>query len=434
AIGIDSTNHLAYQHLVGIYQMAAQGSGLVLDGDTLRNASTPELIRAIGPERILALRNAAKLKSRDAAAGWLASDPDARQAYRSLSDAYVQLGKWDSAVVVLERTNNRPTSSSPSVPYRVALLHLLADDTLALPTLRAALQRYPTDSLKARGEIDRLPVLMSGFSIAGANGAIGLLDTLLRTAVNVDSMMPGGGSTTQQTGGFYALAIKLAMGIKPTEADKRNLARGIDAIDQSKSPYAPQMRAGSISLPYLAFLATGDTSFAGTARRWAAPPGTTNFANMLPELTAMIAANSGDTARAAQLVREFPSVDSLKNPNIAIGMAGLRLYARGQVATAVGDLRRAAGIYEVIDPKRFTSIGMSEPGFATYARSFLARGKVYEQLGESDKAIAAYEEFIRRWKNADAPLQPQVSDARQAIARLKDKPKSIPVGAPPRRG
>lgn len=434
AIGIDSTNHLAYQHLVGIYQMAAQGSGLVLDGDTLRNASTPELIRVIGPERMLALRNAAKVKSRDAAAGWLATDPDARQAYKSLSDAYSQMGKWDSAVAVLSRANDRPSSSSPVTPYRIALLHLLADDTLALPALREGLKRYPPDSIRARGEADRLPVIMSGFTVAGANGAIGLIDSVLKTAVNVDSMMPGGGSTTQQTGGFYALAMKLATGIKPTEADKRNLTRGLEGMDQSRNPFASQMRAGSISIPYIAFLATGDTSFAAVARRWAAPPGTTNFSNILPELTAIIAANKGDTARAALLVREFPSVDSLKNPNIPIGMAGLRLYARGQVATAVGDLRRAAGIYEAIDPKRFNSVGMAEPGFATYARSFLARGKVYEQLGESDKAIVAYEEFIKRWKNADAPLQPQVSEARQAVARLKDKPKSIPVGVKPGRG
>jgi len=435
AIWIDSTNHLAYQHLVGIYQMAAQNNGfVVLDGDTLRNTSTPELIRAIGPERLTALRTAAKARSRDAAAGWLASDPDARQAYRSLSDAYSQMGKWDSAVAVLKRANDRASSSSPVTPYRVALLHLMADDSLALPTLRAALQRYPSDSLRARGEADRLPIVMTGFTIAGANGAIGLLDTLVRTAVKDDSLMPGWGVSTQQTGAFYALTVKLATGIKPSEADKRNLARGVDGLNQSKSPYAPQMRAQSIALPYMAFLATGDTTFAATARRWAAPAGTTNFSNVLPELTAMIAMNKGDTARAAQLVREFPSVDSLKNPNVAIGTAGLRLYVRGQVATAVGDLRRAAGIYEVIDPKRFTSVGMAEPGFATYVRSFLARGNVYEQLGEPDKAIAAYEEFIKRWKNADAPLQPQVSEARQAVARLKDKLKTIPVGVKPGRG
>jgi len=436
AIWIDSTNHLAYQHLVGIYQMAAQNNGfVVLDGDTLRNTSTPELIRAIGPDRLVTLRNAAKAKSRDAAAGWLASDPDARQAYRSLSDAYVQMGKWDSAVVVLQRANDRASSSSPLTPYRVAMLHLLADDTLATPTLRAALNRYPADSLRARGEADRLPILISSFTIAGASGALALVDTLLKTAVDVDSMMPGGGTSTQTTASFYALIMKLAAGTPPSDADKRALKRWVDGMEQSKSPYAPQMRGQSISLAYMAFLATADTSFAATARRWAAPPGTRDLSTVMPELSAIIAINRGDTARAAQLVREFPSVDSLKNPNVPIGLAGLRMYARGQIAAAVGDTRRAVGIYEAIDPKRFSSVGMAEPGFATYARSFLARAKLYEQLGEAAKAITAYEEFIRRWKNADAPLQPQVNEARQAVARLKDNPtKSVPVGTKPGRG
>ena len=435
AISIDSTNHLAYQHLVGIYQMAVQSNGfVVLDGDSLRNTSTPELIRAIGPDRLTALRNAAKSKSRDAAAGWLASDPDARQAYRSLSDAYALMGKWDSAVVVLQRANDRPSSSSPITPYRVAMLHLLADDTLATPTLRAALHRYPADSVRARGEADRLPVLISSFSIAGASGALALVDTLLKTAIDVDSMMPGGGTTTQTVGSFYALIMKLAAGTPPSDGDKRALKRWIDGMEQSKSPYASQMRGQSISLAYMAFLATSDTSFAATARRWAAPPGTKDLSTIMPELSAIMAINRGDTARAAQLVREFPSIDSLKSPNISIGMAGLRLYARSQVATAIGDTRRAVGIYEAIDPKRFTSVGMAEPGFTTYARSFLARAKLYEQLGEPAKAIVAYEEFIKRWKNADAPLQPQVNEARQAVARLKDNPtKSVPVVTKPGR-
>lgn len=290
------------------------------------------------------------------------------------------------------------------------------------------------DSVRARGEADRLPVLISSFTIAGASGALALVDTLLKTAIDVDSMMPGGGTTTQTVGSFYALIMKLAAGTPPSDGDKRALKRWIDGMEQSKSPYASQMRGQSISLAYMAFLATSDTSFAATARRWAAPPGTKDLSTIMPELSAIMAINRGDTARAAQLVREFPSIDSLKSPNISIGMAGLRLYARSQVATAIGDTRRAVGIYEAIDPKRFTSVGMAEPGFTTYARSFLARAKLYEQLGEPAKAIVAYEEFIKRWKNADAPLQPQVTEARQAVARLKDNPtKSVPVVTKPGR-
>jgi tetratricopeptide (TPR) repeat protein len=343
------------------------------------------------------------------------------------------MGKWDSAVAVLERSSERPAAWSPVTPYRIALFRLIADDSLALPALRSALRQYPADSLKARGESDRLPMVMSAFSIAGANGALGLLDSLVQVSIDVDSIMFGTTAPTKWIAATYALTMRMAAGLPASQADRRLLVRSLTGMDQMASRYAGQVRAQSIVLPYMAFLSTGDTTFAAMARRWATPPNAPNAANVLPELGALIAIKSGDTARAAQMVREFPSVDSLKNPNVPIGMAGLRLFARAQLAANVGDLKRAAGTYEAIDPRRFLSIGIVEPGFATYARSFLERGKVYEALGERQKAIAAYDEFVRRWARADAPLQPQVAEARAAAARLRDAPASVPVGVKPGR-
>lgn len=433
AIAIDSTNHLAYQHLVGIYQMASyNGNHLVLDGDTLRNVSTAQQVQAIGTEKLNAWREAAKAKSRDAAAGWLAADPDARQAYRSLSDAYMQLGKADSAVAVLERSNTRASSSSPVTAYRVAMIRMMADDPKAVASLRDAMRKYPVDSLRARGESDRLVSILGALSVAGSGGAIGLTDSLLHMAVQTDSMMANSGVPTQYAAAFFVMGIRMGMGLPVTDAEKKNLLRGIQGMESGDSPMLQQIRNQSISIPYAAYLATRDTLFAAAARRWIQQPGATSSSLQLPELTALAALRRGDTARAAQLVKEFPSVDSVKKS--AIGMAGMRLFARAEAAAGVGDLRTAIGMYEAIDPKRFTSIGIVEPGFSTYVRSFLERARLYEKLGEPDKAITAYEEFTKRWDTADAPLQPQVTEARQAVARLKDKTKTVPVGPKPGRG
>ncbi|MEO8000029.1 MAG: hypothetical protein ABI852_21430, partial [Gemmatimonadaceae bacterium] len=71
---------------------------------------------------------------------------------------------------------------------------------------------------------------------------------------------------------------------------------------------------------------------------------------------------------------------------------------------------------------------------ATYSRSFLERARLYEKLSEPDKAVTAYQEFIKRWGNADAPLQPLVAEARQSVMRLKDKSPAVPVGPKPGRG
>jgi tetratricopeptide (TPR) repeat protein len=86
-------------------------------------------------------------------------------------------------------------------------------------------------------------------------------------------------------------------------------------------------------------------------------------------------------------------------------------------------------MYEMIEPSRLSGdlTTLADPGLAFLARSYLARGRVYEQLGERDKAAAAYERFVALWKDADPQLQPQVREARAGLARVRDAAKAQPV-------
>lgn len=64
------------------------------------------------------------------------------------------------------------------------------------------------------------------------------------------------------------------------------------------------------------------------------------------------------------------------------------------------------------------------PGVVTYApvgTPIASRrlGELYESKGDLAKAIAAYEDFVKLWKNADPELQPQVADIRARIQRLR---------------
>ncbi len=45
-------------------------------------------------------------------------------------------------------------------------------------------------------------------------------------------------------------------------------------------------------------------------------------------------------------------------------------------------------------------------------------GQIHEAKGEAEKAAAHYSAFIDLWKNADAPLQPRVAEARRRLERL----------------
>jgi len=51
-------------------------------------------------------------------------------------------------------------------------------------------------------------------------------------------------------------------------------------------------------------------------------------------------------------------------------------------------------------------------------------GQLYESMGNTEKAIQHYRAFIDLWKNADAELQPRVTDARKRLSRLTAAEKS----------
>jgi cytochrome c-type biogenesis protein CcmH/NrfG len=55
-----------------------------------------------------------------------------------------------------------------------------------------------------------------------------------------------------------------------------------------------------------------------------------------------------------------------------------------------------------------------------YARSFYMLGKIYEQQGNTAKAVEHYEKFLDLWKNAD-PGFVEVEDAKKRLAGLLEQ-------------
>ena len=94
----------------------------------------------------------------------------------------------------------------------------------------------------------------------------------------------------------------------------------------------------------------------------------------------------------------------------------------GELYMELGRARDAARIFEAYAFWSRASVASSS--FSTlvpFVSMPLAQkklGKVYETLGEYDKALEAYEYFVEYWNDADPELQPMVEEARQAIIQL----------------
>ncbi len=120
----------------------------------------------------------------------------------------------------------------------------------------------------------------------------------------------------------------------------------------------------------------------------------------------------GDTASAlARYDQNFVRRDDTELRN-DFGCA--RLFAWADLQARVGNARAASDAYALFDTE---ASGIKCP--ALHVRSWAERGALYQQLGDSAKAIENYDRFIRAWANADAILQPQVDRARKAVAALR---------------
>ena len=418
-IQLDSTFHLAYEHLVQMYNTAASPQSYVLlVGDTLKAGGTPANERKVGtPEQINALREKAQTRGRVAAMGWVASDPDAPDARRVLAEGYATSGQPDSAIAVWREALKRPATADPTFEWQIPLLKAREGMPSAGPELKAVMKRFSVDSVKTFGMALRLSALMASMSAGAQTGMPSIIDDASTLMVKSTPMFPAYGTNmpTAYIANWYQNSLKVGMGLPMTSAVRSGLLGAIKGMSQ----LPPAVR--DYSSPYLVYLATRDTLFGNTALRWAAASAP------LPELTAHLAITKGDSATALKIAKTFPTPDSLRHARL--GLNGMRSVARAEVLAMLGNTRQAVETYETIQPVNMSRLN-PDIGWPMYVRSFVARGRLYEQLGEREKAVASYEKFLALWADAEAPMQPQLREAREAIARIKDSKadaKSVPV-------
>jgi serine/threonine-protein kinase len=411
-LALDSSFHLAYSHKLDMYRAAADpGSPVVLVGDALRHVGGDAAARAADPAVVQAKRRAADLAAREART-WAAADP-VPQAYLALARAYLNVGRLDAAVASLDTAlAEHPQLREGMLPFLQAQLVARARPEDGPAAVRAALRGATPEGLRREGGSDVIPLVLGAASVAAMGGSARDVDAVGALLSAARPTIPGPEAPTRVVVGWWSVAAKLAMGLPPA-SQRGVLDGGIAYVQGMPEALGPGARQQSAPLLYMAYLATREPRYLETLRRWRGPG-----APPWPELDALEALARGDTARARELARGFPSADSIRAATG--GMNATRWVARAQVFADLGDPRRAVAQYEVLDPDRFSEFGMVDPGFGLYARSFLDRGRLYEELGDRPRAIAAYERFLALWKDADPALDAQRREARAALARLRD--------------
>jgi serine/threonine-protein kinase len=423
-LALDSSFHLAYSHKLDMYRAAADpGSPVVLDADSLRFVGGDPVRRAAEPAVVQAKRRAADLAAREART-WAAADP-VPQAYLALARAYLNVGRIDAAVSTLDTAlTEHPALREGMLPFLRAQLVARVRPDEGAAAVRAALRTANAEGLRREGLGDVLPLVLGSAGISAMGGSVRDADAVGALLAEARPTLPGSEAPTAIVVRWWTIAAKLAMGVPPA-SQRAMLDSGIAIVQRMSAAMGPGTQQQSASLLYMAYLATREPRYLETMRRWRGPG-----APPWPELDALDALTRGDSARARELARGFPSADSIRAG--AGSMNATRWVARAQVFADLGDPRRALAMYEVLDPRRFSEFGMVDPGFALYARSFFARGQLYEELGDRPRAAAAYERFLALWKDADPAFEPQRREARAGLARVRDAAGGQPVGV--RRG
>jgi tetratricopeptide (TPR) repeat protein len=429
-IALDSSYHLAYSHLVVIYQAGANPNDrLMLDGDSLRAVIGAADERAFGgAPAMTAARARARELATGAARGWATADPDSPQAQRALASAWDAVGRHDSAVVAAERALARPGFRDAVLAYGAVRSQFAADPAGVPRVLARALARYPADSVRGTAAAPgALFAFTYAASVATGLGRVADARAVLAAGTAAVPELHAPGATQAQPTRpllqWYGTALELAAGLPAAPRAARVLTglRNAEAsVARVGGPvFGPQALAAFAPVAYSAYLATGDTTFATATRRLAgsAP---------LVELDALQALARGDTAAALAAARRFPPAAA----PTSLGMSGVRAAARAEVLARTGDAGRALAWYEFLDPARFVEIGAFETGPAAYAVTQLARAALYEREGDRAKAAAAYERFLALRAGADGAFDAQVAAARAGLARVRDGGAStrVPVG------
>ena len=412
-LALDSTFHLAYSHLVSMYAgMSTANSEIFFDGTRIQPGDSASIRRAGGPDPVARMRTEAGRTGLRLSRLWARADTNAIAPRIALAQGFIAAGMTDSAIVVVDQTLAEPQFAAPQYALWGNQYRFVADDPRGAPGLVEGTRALDVARFRQIPFTDRYGYLAMAISAAGAIGSGAEVDRVSGLWARIDTVAPFIGGPMAPAMQWFATSVHIAMTGEMSAAQRGWLLDGLRPM--SDLPANSPVRFGAIPVAYVAYLVSRDTIFSGLVRRINPQPVVT-----WPELDAREALERGDTTRARAIAATFSPAARVATARL--GLAGLRTALRAEVLADLGDAAGAVAQYEAMHPSRFAT-SLIDPGHAVYVRTFAARARLYEQLGEREKAIAAWTEFLRRWEKGDAETEAARREARAALQRLRDQP------------
>ena len=420
-LALDSTFHLAYSHNLDLYNEASRdASQMVIVNDTVR-LLTPAEVQRLGSARIAEARQRTRALAISNAERWVYTDEDAAAAYFALAEAYAAARDFVRARETLERAMARPSTRQSDFAYRIASYQLGAGAPDAVETLRRALREQTTDSLRLRSSARRFNILLGAANVALATGALEELDRVFARIAEVDPTVPGSERAPKPIRTMSMLSPVRAAIFTKLGLDARGAAAGIAAsvkeLDALPGRGGDQVRKQASQIAYAGFLLTRDTSYVSVIARWGGEQPS-------PAIMALAAIESGDTATARRIARQFRRGDTTGGVVPDHDPSGA--FVEAEVLTRLGDFQGALATLSGVDPKRFNPLEL-DPRWALYVGALLDRGAVYERLGDPQRADSMYTRVLEVWKDADSKGEPVVEVARRRLADVRDAPDGAPI-------
>jgi serine/threonine protein kinase/Tfp pilus assembly protein PilF len=352
--------------------------------------------------------------------------------FRQLATAYKAMGEFDKAQAVLESGLEYVLDKSHIFRGLASHFRIKGEEERALAAVGDALLANPEDllSYSTRGTIyliqgdlekaedDFWRLMEESEPGLRYNGLNGLIDLSLRK---------GQFKTAKD---FLLRGITLAMntGVIWPESEWRSTMAHIhirlgnfdDAVEESQQAYQLAVEADELYLQRRANHLTGlayirnnallqAEQTASALKEYIEEGSHKTAIRLYYHLRGEIELKKGDYPHAIEELEKSVSLALYQSDALFSSSLARAYYLAGQYNDAREEYTRILNL-------RYGIKGYGD----IYAKSFYMLGKIYEQQGNTAKAIEHYEKFLSLWKDADPGL-PEVEDAKKRLAVLKSQ-------------